>query len=114
MNALAELKKILKENDLSFNDINCANIYVRTYETLVNGSGTMSLVFDSEKETVEVLISFLDKIEYYNGFGGQELFGRILTNKNSWLERGEYDGSELWEYRTIPSKEGILSVKYNW
>ena len=114
MNALVELKKVLKENDLSFNDINCANIYVCTYETLVNGNGIMSLLFDSEKDSIEILISFLDKIEYDDGFGGQELFGMILTNKNSWLERGEYDGSEWWEYRTIPTKEQILAVKYSY
>lgn len=110
MNALVELKKVLKENDLSFNDINCANICISTYENF----GRMSLVFDSEKDSIEILISFLDKIEYDDGFGGQELFGRILTNKNSWLERGEYDGSEWWDYRTIPTKEQILAVKYSY
>ena len=113
MNALVELKKVLKENDLSFNDINCANISICTYEIFVNNNGRMSLVFDSEKDSIEILISFLDKIEYDNGFGGQELFGIILTNKNSLLERGEYDGSEWWEYITIPTKEDVLSAKYS-
>lgn len=114
MNALVELKKVLKENDLSFNDINCANISICTYDNFVNHNGIMSLLFDSEKDSIEILISFLDKIEYDDGFGGQELFGRILTNKNSWLERGEYDGSEWWDYRTIPTKEQILAVKYSY
>ena len=73
----------------------------------------LKIVYDSKKDSVQDLIDFLDEIEYDNGYGGQELFGRILTNKNSWLERGEYDGSEWWEYRTIPTKEDVLSVKYS-
>ncbi len=41
--------------------------------------------------------------EYDSGYGGQELFGTIwLTKENTWLERGEYDGSEWWAYRVCP------------
>lgn len=48
---------------------------------------------------------FLKKLnfEYDNGYGGQELFGTIwLSEDNTWYERGEYDGSEWWEYNECP------------
>lgn len=54
---------------------------------------------------------FLDKLnfEYDAGYGGQELFGTVwLMEENTWLERGEYDGSEWWEYNKCPKiPEGL-------
>jgi len=49
-------------------------------------------------------LTFLEKINfnYNSGYGGQELFGTIWNNDGSWLERGEYDGSEWWNYRCYP------------
>lgn len=47
------------------------------------------------------LLNDLD-FEYDDGYGGQELFGIVWFNDGSWLERGEYDGSEWWVYRTTP------------
>ena len=105
-NALAELKAILDVNGISFNDLDCANIYVNTWNM------ERQFVFDSKKDSVNVLTDFLKEIDYKPGFGRQELYGEILTNRNSWIERGEYDGSEWWEYKTIPTKEDVLSAKY--
>ena len=47
---------------------------------------------------------FLDAIDfhYHSGFGGQELFGFIWFEDGTWAERGEYDGSEWWEYKSQP------------
>lgn len=47
---------------------------------------------------------FLDQLdyEYDNGFGGQELYGVIWYKDGTWSERGEYDGSEWWEYKSCP------------
>ena len=48
---------------------------------------------------------FLHKLdfEYDNGYGGQVLYGTVwLTEENTWLERGEYDGSEWWEHKECP------------
>lgn len=43
--------------------------------------------------------------EYDNGFGSQEIAKDLLVvGDNWWLERHEYDGSEWWEYKTIPQK----------
>ena len=41
--------------------------------------------------------------EYNNGFGLSEV-NRYLTlvGEDFWLERHEYDGSEWWEYKSMP------------
>lgn len=41
---------------------------------------------------------------YCDGFGTQELSGTIMLSDGTWLERGEYDGSEWWEHRKPPTK----------
>lgn len=41
---------------------------------------------------------------YNNGFGGNEISEDLVVVGNGfWLERGEYDGSEWWEFKTMPS-----------
>lgn len=48
--------------------------------------------------------NFLDSLdfEYDHGYGSQELFGTVWLEDGTWLERGEYDGSEWWEYKKTP------------
>ncbi len=42
-------------------------------------------------------------INYHNGFGGAEISGGLqVVGTDWWLERGEYDGSEWWEYKECP------------
>lgn len=50
----------------------------------------------------------LASINYDNGYGGQELFGTIVFKDGTWLERGEYDGSEWWEHRKLPTEESLF------
>ena len=48
---------------------------------------------------------FLKKLdfEYDSGYGIQELSGTVwLAEEGTWYERGEYDGSEWWEYKECP------------
>ena len=54
--------------------------------------------------TADEYDKFLQKIdfEYDSGFGVQEIFGIIIYDDKSWSERGEYDGSEWWEYQCLP------------
>ena len=33
--------------------------------------------------------------------------GAVVFKDKSWLGRGEYDGSEWWKYKTVPTKEAI-------
>ena len=51
----------------------------------------------------------LDSINYDNGYGGQELFGNIVFKDGTWLERGEYDGSEWWRLCKCPTEHEIFN-----
>lgn len=43
--------------------------------------------------------------EYYDGYGGAEIAMDLkIVGDDRWLERGEYDGSEWWEFKTLPQK----------
>lgn len=49
--------------------------------------------------------NFLEKLNfnYDDGFGGQYLYGIIWYEDKTWSSRGEYDGSEWWEYNKVPA-----------
>lgn len=61
--------------------------------------------------TEEDFNSFLKRLDfkYNSGYGGQELYGMIWYEDGTWSERGEYDGSEWWDYRAVPSIPEELS-----
>ena len=43
--------------------------------------------------------------EYNDGYGGNEIpMSLKIVGDNWWLERAEYDGSEWWEFKTMPLK----------
>lgn len=43
--------------------------------------------------------------EYDDGYGGAEVDMALqIVGDDWWLERGEYDGSEWWEFKTMPKK----------
>ena len=45
----------------------------------------------------------LADFEYNDGFGSQEVANDlVIVGCDWWLERYEYDGSEGWEFKTIP------------
>ncbi|NIG77874.1 hypothetical protein F3J34_30375 [Klebsiella sp. Ap-873] len=48
--------------------------------------------------------AFLESInfKYDDGYGGQVLFGNIWYEDGTFSVRGEYDGSEWWEYMRCP------------
>ena len=39
---------------------------------------------------------------YDSGYGTMELSGTIWLKDGTWLTRGEYDGSEWWDYHSLP------------
>lgn len=42
--------------------------------------------------------------EYDDGYGSAEVASDLLVvGDDWWLERGEYDGSEWWEFKQMPS-----------
>lgn len=47
----------------------------------------------------------LANVEYDEGFGGSEVaIELIVVGADFWLERHEYDGSEWWEFKSMPVK----------
>lgn len=54
----------------------------------------------SEEEYQDFLNSI--HVNYYEGYGGQELFGTIWYADGTWSDRREYDGSEWWEHQKVP------------
>lgn len=45
-------------------------------------------------------------VEYDSGYGAAEVATDLVLvfSDNTWLERGEYDGSEWWNYNSPPTK----------
>jgi hypothetical protein len=61
------------------------------------------------QEQYDDFVSSLN-FEYDAGYGGQELFGTIWYTDGTWSDRGEYDGSEWWNYQRCPDiPENLLN-----
>ena len=44
------------------------------------------------------------RTDYDSGFGGQKVATDLMiVGIDFWLERHEYDGSEWWEYKSMPT-----------
>ncbi len=59
------------------------------------------LTVNHTQEDLHKFLNFLD-FDYDCGFGGQNLFGTIWYTDSTWSSRGEYDGSEWWNYNECP------------
>ena len=45
-------------------------------------------------------------INYDSGYGGNEIpLNLVVVGSDWWLERHEYDGSEWWEFKTLPKRQ---------
>ena len=64
------------------------------------------------KGKLEEVLPLLD-FDYDDGYGGQELFGYIWYTDGTWSERGEYDGSEWWEYKKRPDQDIDIIKTFN-
>ena len=63
------------------------------------------------KHVEGTLVEVLPQLDfcYGSGYGGQELHGTIWYSDGTWSDRGEYNGSEWWVYRTCPElPEGAI------
>lgn len=57
---------------------------------------------------IERFVKIADQ-EYDNDYGGEEVCREIVVVGDSWwLERGEYDGSEWWDFKILPSKPSTI------
>ena len=104
-NALEELLGVLERTK---SVIKCATISTKRHSYWDDDDNYIqpAPILLKEGYTSEEYQEFLHKIdfEYNDGYGGQELYGTIwLMKPNTWLSRGEYDGSEWWEYNECPS-----------
>lgn len=99
------------------------NLYIETIDVLANVGKTIDdIVWVGGNHSNLVIpvpdLKLLFDIEYGNGFGAQEIASDlVIVGVDWWLMRTEYDGSECWEYHTLPiqPKEKILAkqVKVN-
>jgi len=65
--------------------------------------GSYILPVGYTKEDQELFLKQID-FNYDAGFGGQELEGTIwYTDGLTWSSRGEYDGSEWWDFNIMPT-----------
>jgi len=95
MNALKELTDLLKKDLIN---IKCATIDKSNY---LSPQTPINLKVDHNAEAYREFLESLN-FNYDNGFGRQELYGTIWMNDGTWLIRGEYDGSEWWEWHSLP------------
>lgn len=80
----------------------CAQIYYNPnfFSDEEENKGITLRVGHTEQEYQE----FLDQLDftYDDGYGGQELYGKVWLTDGIWLDRGEYDGSEWWNINQYP------------
>lgn len=100
INAKEELLKAICDNRIM-----CAEIFCRTRFDEYQKVARLTVGYD--QNDFENFLKTLD-FEYDNGYGWQELYGTVwvtdpVTGQTHWLERGEYDGSEWWELKTMPA-----------
>lgn len=85
MNLYAETVKILNDNLKGIEDVKAVIIRNRV-------SIDVKEFFETAKT-----------INYDSGYGLNEIhMGLTIVGDDWWLERCEYDGSEWWEFRTLP------------
>lgn len=87
------------------------NLLIQTKEILESHQKTLNdIIWFGSSNGVE-LIGDLEKalnFNYDSGFGSQEVYkDLILVGIDFWLERHEYDGSEWWEYKTLPKRPKV-------
>ena len=93
INLRQETADILKENGKTAGDV----LWVQF------GAGKFYCSFDEFMAAAN--------FQYDNGFGGNEIDLTLkVVGDGWWLERGEYDGSEWWEYKSRPDKPEMHRV----
>ena len=85
-NLWEETIEVLKEHGKTFDGVR----FIQGYD------------FKITKENFEQVAK---KTNYDSGFGAAHVAtDLVVVGKNWWLERGEYDGSEWWEYKESPKQ----------
>ena len=85
-NLWEETMEVLKDHGKTFDDVK-----------FIQGND-----FKITKENFEQVAK---KTNYDSGYGAAHVAtDLVVVGKNWWLERGEYDGSEWWEYKDSPKQ----------
>lgn len=89
------------------------NLYEETAEILLeNGKSMSDIVFVSgsgHEIPLDNFIKAAKSYDYDSGFGSEEVpLDLMVVGKDWWIERHEYDGSEWWEYKTLPQRPKIV------
>lgn len=85
-NLLEETLEVLKRHNKTFQDV-------------------MWIGTQNEYITPGQFKEYAHNIWYDSGFGGAEIKEQLFVVGNDWwLERHEYDGSEWWEFKSMPIK----------
>ena len=88
MNLLRETLEKLTENNKTPADVRWAG----------SKDGRYAITWDAFVQLADIV--------YDDGFGGQEIADDlVVVGDDWWLERHEYDGSEWWEYKTLPVRQ---------
>jgi hypothetical protein len=82
--------------------VKCAAILIDTIGNHISEPDVIAnLLPEYTQEDFKQFIKKLD-VNYNDGYGGQELYGTIWYTDGTWSTRGEYDGSEWWEFHKCP------------
>ena len=97
VNLLDDTLEIIKENRKSTDEIK----FVRCKWYEWTSSGTVCYEYYM---TWDDFASQANK-EYDDGYGDTEVKDNLqIVGENWWLERHEYDGSEWWEFKSLPTQ----------
>lgn len=96
-NLLAETKEILAQSGKTVADVRWVGLRKRGWR---NSESDKRLPVGSWADFEK----FAD-FDYDSGYGGNEVAGGlVVVGDDWWLERGEYDGSEWWEFKRLPAR----------
>ena len=92
------------------------NLKTETLEALNNHGKTIADIEFITTGSSEIPVhAFFDQVSfnYDDGYGGQIITaGLAIVGSDWWLERGEYDGAEWWEFKQKPTKPTSI-LNYN-
>lgn len=103
------LSKNELNNPIRVSDMSMRNLLRETIRVLKeNGKSPQDVIWVGNTEEFSISWEEFDKIadfEYDAAFGSVEVCGDLLVvGADFWLERHEYDGSEWWEFKTLPKQ----------
>ena len=98
MNLYKELVENLEENNKTIKEINFISIDI-------NYNWNKEKVEKVVEIDINDFIEIAKETDYDNGYGGNEIpMSLKIVGEDWWLERHEYDGSEWFEFKTLPLK----------